>query len=157
MKGYFLILDILGFSQMIENLSEDDLRLKIDKWIGIVRDICKSHDIENYQLISDTLFIGVGESDSDLIQVVNASRDLLNTCVKESIPLRGTISFGEYTWSNELVYGKAVISAHELEMKQNWVGISCVEGIKIPEGCTNLISYALPLKKGDNRIGASVI
>ncbi|MFB9885079.1 hypothetical protein [Balneatrix alpica] len=157
MKGYFLVVDILGFGQMIKNLPEDDLNLKIEKWISIVKSVCDSYDLKNYQLISDTLFIGVGDSDSELIQVVNASRELLNKSVKESIPLRGAISFGDYTWSDELVYGKAVISAHELEMKQDWVGIACIEGIKIPNGCANLICYALPLKKSDNRMGASVI
>lgn len=156
MKGYFLVVDILGFGQMIKNLSERDLNTKIDTWITIVKETCKSLNIQNYQLISDTLFIGVGDKESDLTQIVDTSKELLNRCVSKSIPIRGAISFGEYIWSEELVYGKAVISAHELELNQDWVGISCIEGIAIPKDCENLICYALPLKKGANRMGAAV-
>ena len=151
------MIDILGFGQMIKNLSPADSDKKITKWIGIVKKICGELNIKNYQLISDTLFIGVGKNKSDLNTLVEASRQLLSTCIAASIPIRGAISFGDYTWSSDLVYGKAVILAHELEMNQEWVGISCTSGIAIPEHCENLICYAIPFKNGPNRMGAVVV
>ena len=141
---------------MIKNLSDSELNAKIDTWISIVKEICASLNIERYQLISDTLFIGVGEDEEDLCKIVSAGRELLNKCVIKSIPLRGAISFGNYTWSDDLVYGKAVINAHELEMNQDWVGISCVEGIKIPNSCNYLICYSIPLKQGVSRVGVVI-
>jgi hypothetical protein len=157
LKGYFLVVDILGFGQMVNNLSPSDLDEKMNTWIDIVKGTCESLEIENYQLISDTLFIGVGNENSDLSQLAMASRELLNSCVCKSIPIRGAISSGDYIWSKELVYGKAVIDAHELEMNQDWVGISCIVGTRIPDTCENLICYSIPFKKGPSRVLAAVV
>ncbi|MFA5906849.1 MAG: hypothetical protein WC836_23160 [Desulfobacula sp.] len=150
-QGYFLMVDILGFGKIVQNLPNKTLTEKIDSWVSIVQRICSEHSVSQYQLISDTLFIGAGHNDSDLLKIIKISSSLLNICIPKSIPLRGSISFGDYTWSTELVYGKAVIEAHTHEMAQDWIGISCASSVPLSEkseSWQNMTCYPVPMKNG---------
>lgn len=150
-QGYFLIVDILGFGKIVKNLPNETLSEKIDSWISIARQVCRENSVSQYQLLSDTLFIGTGDNESDLLKLINISSSLLNICIPESIPLRGAISFGDYTWSPDLVYGKAVIDAHTHEVAQDWIGISCSSDVKIPKQSVsweNMTCYPVPMKNG---------
>ncbi len=149
MEGYLLCCDILGFSKIIENLEEKGILERIEEWIEIIEKLAKTYDISNYSLLSDTLFVSVDDTTESLNKLVDFSRTLLNTCVSHSLPIRGAISFGTYNWG-KLVYGKAVISAHKLEIEQNWIGITCDNNITNVEQLWNfnkLICYSAPKKK----------
>ena len=78
------------------------------------------------------------------------AKAILNEGVIQSFPVKGAIVYGEYTWGN-LVYGKAVIDAHELESQQTWVGISCANNLPHIEtawGFDSLLCYPAPKKSG---------
>jgi len=156
-KGYFLSVDILGFSEIVLNLEREELTVRVEEWISLVKELCRSHQIHRYQLISDTLFVGCESDDHDLVKLVAFSKDLLNSAMALSIPLRGAIAIGEYEWSPELVYGPVVIEAYRYESKQNWVGISCVPGFDIPNDMWGeLVCYPIPCKSGDYTMSAAV-
>lgn len=124
MKRYFFMGDLLGFSNIIKNSNADEMEKRISKWIELVKSAKEFAKIDNIQLISDTLFASAGETKDDLNKLIFFSQYLLNNGIKQSLPIRGAICFDEYVWGN-LTYGKAVIRAHELESKQNWIGIVC--------------------------------
>ena len=157
MDGYFLVADILGFGQIVKNLKNDELPSRMDEWIGIVNELCGKYRFSQYQLISDTLFVGLNKNDDDLEKLVDFSKELLEISLEHSLPLRGAITFGNYTWTNNLVYGKAIIDGHVHEQEQDWVGISMTSelgdklllkdiGKKLCVG-KKVILYTVPLKK----------
>lgn len=68
-----------------------------------------------------------------------------------NIPIRGAISSGEVIWG-KIIYGKAVIMAHNIERNQNWIGITCKTDLKFEHeflGYNKLIVYPPPFKSGE--------
>lgn len=149
MIGYFFVADILGFGNIVRNSNKVDLLARINSWTTIVDSLAHQHDIDNIQLISDTVFAHTESSTAGLKKLVEFSRSLLNQGVPQSLPIRGAITHGDFDWGR-LTYGKAVIDAHELETSQNWIGVSCGSLPHIADnwGFDSLIAYPTPLKAG---------
>ena len=150
MEGYFLVADILGFGAIVKNTNREELDKKIEEWINLVQDTANKHDIKQLQLISDTVFVSTDSSLEGLRKIALFSRDLLEEGVSCSLPVRGAIAHGEYCWGECLTYGEAIIKAHDLEMKQNWIGVSCDNNM--PHILTDfpdfLVCYPTPKKGG---------
>jgi len=154
MIGYFFVADILGFGNIVRNSNEVDLVARINSWTTIVDSLAHQHDIDNIQLISDTVFAHTESSTAGLKKLVEFSRSLLNQGVPQSLPIRGAITHGDFDWGR-LIYGIAVITAHELETSQNWIGVSCDNNLPHLEenwGFDSLIAYPTPLKAGPVKI-----
>jgi len=150
MEGYFLLVDLLGFENIVKNLDKEELAGRIDEWVALAKESVEQNNLSNLLLLSDTLFIGTGNTNKDLGNLIAASKHLLNKSILSSLPVRGAISFGHYEWGN-LVYGQAVIDAHSLESQQNWVGIACQNNLPHIEsywGSGSLICYPVPKKSG---------
>jgi hypothetical protein len=148
--GYLLIADVLGFSKIVENSAGQDLEWHVDSWLELVAEATQKAGLkEEPQLISDTVFACAGPSPGGLQSLVRFARHLLEGGIEDSLLLRGAITFGPYRWGR-LTYGRAVIAAHQLEMRQDWIGISCND---IPEGEATwgpegLVCYPPPFKDG---------
>lgn len=149
MIGYFFVADILGFSNIVQNSSETELVARINSWTTLVDSLAHQHDIDNIQLISDTVFAYTDSSTGGLRKLIEFSSSLLNQGVPQSLPIRGAITYGHFDWGR-LTYGRAVIAAHELEASQNWIGVSCGNLPHIADhwGFDSLIAYPTPLKAG---------
>lgn len=150
MTGYFFIADLLGFGSIVRNSTDQELAVRIGTWTTMVDDLAKKLDIDNVQLISDTVFASAESSSQGLKKLIEFSRSLLNLGVPQSLAIRGAITHGDFEWGR-LTYGKAIIAAHELEAKQNWIGVACSEGLPHIEshwGFQSLIVYPVPQKSG---------
>jgi len=149
--GYILIADILGFSNIISNLDDKKLSERVEEWINLVRFLTAKHEIESYQLLSDTIFVAINGTETEhLTKIIEFGKTLLNESLKIDIPIKGAITYGSFSWG-ELIYGKPIIEAHNLEMNQNWIGITLNSGIPHAEECFNintLVTYPTPMKKG---------
>jgi len=148
MKGYFFIADLLGFSELVNNLKHSDLIVRVNNWVSLVSNAAKECSIERYQLLSDTLFVSVNATKDDLGKLIKYARILLHKGLESSLPIRGAISHGDYEWSN-LIYGEAVINAHRLEVSQEWIGVSCESKLPHVEdfwGLDSLICFPVPKK-----------
>jgi|688.fasta_scaffold83226_4 hypothetical protein len=119
-----LIADILGFSNIVRNLNGEELTSRIKDWTDLVDGLSKKYDLKEYQLLSDTLFLICEYNEKNIKALFALSRDLLTMGIEKSIPIKGAISYGEVYWG-KLIYGKAVIDAHYIEIEQNWIGITC--------------------------------
>lgn len=151
MKGYFFIADLLGYANMVKNSNDNELDTRIISWVDLVTRSASSIGINNIQLISDTVFAAADDSTEDLRKLIEFSKCLLNEGVQKSLCIRGAITYGDYTWGEHIVYGKAVIGAHELESSQNWIGVSCEP--QLPHASEHwrygrLIAYPTPMKSG---------
>lgn len=125
-----LIADILGFSNIVKNLKGEKLTERIKEWVDLVDNLSNKHNLKEYQLLSDTLFLTCEYNEANIKQVFAFCKDLLTMGVDKSIPIKGAISYGEVYWG-KLIYGKAVIEAHTIEIEQNWIGITC--SLKVPD------------------------
>jgi hypothetical protein len=149
-NGYFLIADLLGFGAIIRNLDGNARAIRIAGWLSLVDKSARACSIEQIQLISDTVFAGTGDDQDGLIRLVRFAQTLLNQGIEQALPIRGAICHGEYSWGR-LTYGPVVVSAHELEMSQNWVGVACQSNLPRTDslwGLGSLICYPAPLKAG---------
>jgi len=153
-KKYFFIADLLGFSNIVNKSNELQLDERIQGWITLIEEAASYAGVIEYQLISDTLFASAGETEADLCNLIRFSQYLMNNGIRKSLPVRGAICFGEYTWG-KLTYGKAVVKAHMLESCQNWIGIVCDSGIMPSKEHFRhgfLIKYPAPMKDGKYRL-----
>lgn len=149
--GYFFIGDVLGFKNIVNNSKDSHLDGKVDAWLQLVDEATEvSKSRIKPQLISDTVFCKANASRAGLMSLIAFARHLLDEGVKQSILVRGAITFGPYQWGR-LTYGKAVIAAHELEMSQDWIGVACSSQLPDVESCwgkDGLICYPPPFKAG---------
>ena len=95
MASYFLVADILGFSNIMENLKDEEQTRRIYGWIELVEETRRKTGIKEIQLISDTLFVKEEDSIHGLRRHLQFARLLLDDGVAKSIPLRGAIVHGE--------------------------------------------------------------
>ena len=150
MNGFFLAVDLLGFGNIIRNSDDSQLSIRIDEWIDLVKKAAAHGAVSKISLISDTVFAATESSTEGLHGLIEMSRYLLSKGVRASLPVRGGITHGQYTWG-EFTYGKAVIESHSLEMNQNWIGITCSNNLPYVDqfwGIDSLICYPPPMKKG---------
>jgi len=149
-SGYFLVADILGFSAMIANTAEGPIDQRIEQWASLVESTRAKRGVMQCQLFSDTVFASAPSSVDGLQCLVDFARELLAVGLEQSFLVRGGIAYGSFTWGN-LTYGRAVIEAHELESRQNWIGVACQGGlphVKNLWGTDQLVCYLPPMKRG---------
>ena len=146
--GYFLMADMLGFSQIVRNTAETDLDKRMGEWVSLIEVTASKYGLTQFQLISDTVFASAPSTDEDLLKLVGFSRDLLQDGVKQFFPIRGAIAHGQFAWG-KLTYGSAVIEAHKLEQAQSWLGVACID-MPIPQRAWSLdclVCYPPPFKQ----------
>lgn len=157
--GYFFCGDIMGFSKLIENLSNSSLNSIINDWISLIYQAADECNISRIQLLSDTVYAAANDSKEELSKLIAFSRILLNKGIKRLLPIRGAISFGHYNW-DKLVYGKAVLDAHRLEKNQRWIGVTLQNSILLSNEENEkfgLLRYPVPLLEKSSLIHHSVI
>lgn len=152
--GYFFCGDLLGFSKIISNLGEIELNKRINAWVSLVEKSAKDNNITKYQLISDTVFAMVGSTKDEFKDLVGFARDLLNNGIVQSLLVRGAITNGNVQWG-QLVYGNAVIKAHNLEKLQNWIGIVIDSEIRLDDQeykRIGVVVYPVPMTSGQIKL-----
>ncbi|WP_131762496.1 hypothetical protein [Legionella jamestowniensis] len=142
----------MGFSKIVSNLDEEGLKNTISNWVSLVEDTAKKYGI-SFQLISDTVFAYIKKKD-DLMNLVSFARDLLEKGCKQSFLLRGAIVPGKFNWNSKLIYGEAVIDAHILEQKQQWLGTILFDfNLNSSDYMDlDLICYPVPMKNSEIKL-----
>ena len=148
---YFMVVDILGFSEIIKNLKGDELDQRIMDWIELVQTTKVEAGVKETQLLSDTLFVREEDSADGLERLLTFARLMLERGFDKNFPLRGSIVHGNAAWGT-LTYGDAVRKAHEYERSFEWVGIACEPGLpRIDEmwDWDVVVVYPVPRKTGE--------
>lgn len=157
-KYYFFMGDVLGFSNIVSNLADVELESRIKNIANLVKEAAEEAGIssQSFQLMSDTIFAYSISSVTGLESLIKFSRLLLNKGIERSVPIRGAISFGELVWNENdspTIYGKAVIDAHSLEKKQEWMGVICSLNLPHLQTLTDhIVFYPPPMKTGKIQI-----
>ena len=148
METYLLVADVLGFSNMVTNLSHTNLSQRIEDWVGIVEGASRDTGIEDVQLVSDTVFAQEPVPQRGPERLFQFSKLLLERGMEGSIPIRGAITYGEVSWHEKLIYGGAVIDAHVLERSLEWIGIAGGSLPTVPWSWDLVCCYPVPKKAG---------
>jgi hypothetical protein len=150
-EGPIAVLDMLGFKEYVHNHT---IQSVIDEYAHIITSTSLSAEIINAQLefmvYSDTIAIRLIDiSEEGFLNFIKVLQQIVNQYFTkcripgtDPIPLRGAISFGEYSWHKgdistqvfnrkpvtckniNFIVGKAIVDAHELESKQAWIATS---------------------------------
>ena len=148
MNSHILVADVLGFSRLVNNLDHTQLVERLNVWIDLIAVIGSETRIQEYQLISDTLFVREDDSVDGFERLLQFGRALLERGLANHFPIRGAISKGDLHWG-KLIYGKALIHGHELERQQDWIGIACESGlVNAPWSWDLVCHYPVPKKTG---------
>jgi len=144
MENYlFCQIDILGFSNLIckppRDLSIDNIEKSYNLIFKKNLKDCKDfhHQVPEFILFSDTAFIYKKELSncydfisylSNILQnsfysIKNEQENLIPQLYFK-FPLRGAFSIGSLIINNSNIIGKPIVSTHQWERLQNWIGIS---------------------------------
>lgn len=165
--GPIAVLDMLGFKKYVENNTLDKV---ISNYAHELTGASFTSEVlkENLQFMvySDTVAIRlVNQTDEGFYNFINALHIICSSYLYKlgipgflPIPIRGAIAVGEYSWYNgdistqamgrqpivakqvNFIVGKAIISAHEHEKIQQWIGVSM--NMKTAEIVSNLFPNA---------------
>ena len=156
---YFMVIDILGFSQITKNLKGDELAQRMIDWVNLVETTAVEVGVKEKQLISDTLFVRGKDSVDGLKRLLRFARLMLERGLENNFPLRGSIVHGDAAWGS-LPYGAAVTKAHNYEKSLEWVGIACESRLPRIDQMWNwevVAVYPVVKKKGSVRLVPAVV
>lgn len=133
-----LVLDIMGFKSMINNLSHDDIYLKLYKVFSSINNLKKIQqsaltDKIWIELFSDTIFIISSDcSDATLATLNMFVSNILCEALKLGIVFKGAYAEGKIIVDreNHICFGQPIIDAYLLEENQAWFGIACHKSVK---------------------------
>lgn len=139
--------DLLGFSRINYSLQHVQLNERIDIWLSLISSSANKFNID-YRIVSDTVFAKVPEDYQRFCSLIDFARQLLSLGVKYSLPIRGGIVKGSCCWGDQLIYGKGIIAAHQLEKSQSWIGVAIDDSVDRfeNEAAIGLVDYQVPMR-----------
>lgn len=133
-KGrYLLFLDLLGFSTFVENNPPDKIYKAIDAALQSLRRWEELNKLFKIIYFSDTVLFyqeSEGYGDWAFLDVYAIGAMGMSALLAKEIPVRGSITFGEFEVRNDssskhqVYFGKALVEACKSEKKENWIGIT---------------------------------
>ncbi len=186
-NGPIAVLDMLGFKDYVKL---NTIQSVIDEYAHVITSSFFTADVMKekleFMVYSDTIAIRLIENSEKgfynfimAIQLIN--HQYFYKCQIPGfnpIPIRGAISFGEYSWHKgdistqvvnrnpivakniNFIVGQAILDAHDLESKQSWIAISFTSEMgelfkkNFPNAFYNLekskhiVEYNIPLHEG---------
>jgi len=137
-KGWIAYFDILGFSNIVENLPLPGV---LNRYHEVLRRLGVNQILVEPKWFSDTFLLHKEEKEDgpegSFSQIEDSSRRFFTSMLRfKPTPLRGCLCYGDYYVDQEkdIYIGPAIIDAYRLAEKQNWIGYilapSAVESIR---------------------------
>jgi len=130
---YLLLLDILGFSELVRTKGREEI-------LGTINDALQAFNRweslnQQFKTIyfSDTfLFYQVpkGYGSWAFLDIYAIGSFILTALLAKGIPARGAITFGDFEvvdgaqGNHQVYFGTALVDAHRAEQRENWIGIT---------------------------------
>jgi hypothetical protein len=161
--GFIALFDILGYRDWIkvntvEKIAIDQKNMKrmITTNVESQLNYALQKDIIKILSYADTFLIYTNEiSDTGFQTIMHACRGMFEAAICFALPIRGTVTCGEFYACEDMLTGKPLLEAFEKEKAQDWIGcwISdvCFEKISDEEKlrCEKdkiIARYAIPFK-----------
>lgn len=130
---YLLYLDILGFSELVQNKTTDEVYEILNKalapfedWKTLNSQFKTIHFSDSFILYQDK----PGYGDWAFLDIYAIGGMLFSALLSQGLAVRGTISFGEFEYrmdqsgNHPIYFGRAFIEAYQAEQKEKWIGIT---------------------------------
>lgn len=133
---YLLFLDILGFSELVESKSVEDIYAIINDALQAFGRWEELNKLFRTIYFSDTFIFyqePKGYGDWAFLDAYGIGGMILSALLAKGIPARGAISFGEFevkddeSGRHQVYFGNALIEAYRAEQKESWIGITILE------------------------------
>lgn len=143
---YLLFLDILGFSELVETKSAEEIYAVIDESLRAFGRWEELNGLFRTIYFSDTFIFyqePKGYGDWAFLDVYAIGGMVLSALLAKGIPARGAISFGEFevqfdaTGRHQVYFGKALIEAYKAEQREKWLGITILPSAWHPYDAQN--------------------
>ena len=135
---YLAFLDILGFKDIIENNSIDDVYNLYSFFLGFdIQELTRSFStggvdgILNYLFLSDSIIIYTpDDSHLSFVSITLITEYILKTSLKSGFPLRGVIANGNLkkiikqgvSFNANVLLGNSIVEAYKIEKQFDWSG-----------------------------------
>lgn len=138
---YLLFLDILGFSELVETKSSQDIYAVIDNALKAFGRWEELNGLFKTIYFSDTFIFyqePKGYGSWAFLDIYAIGGMVLSALLAAGIPARGAISFGEFevnadtTDRHQVYFGKALIEAYKAEQCEKWIGITILPSAWMP-------------------------
>jgi hypothetical protein len=133
---YILFLDILGFSQLVQEKSIEDVYDTVNqtmaefrRWEELNRDFRTIYFSDTFIFYQESK----GYGDWAFLDVYAIGGMILSALLAKGIAARGAISFGDFevrtdeSQRHQLYFGNALIEAYRAEQRENWIGITILK------------------------------
>lgn len=130
---YLLFLDILGFSELVETKTPQEIYAIIDNALKAFGRWEELNGLFKTIYFSDTFLFyqePKGYGRWAFLDIYAIGGMVLSALLAAGIPARGAISFGEFevdfdsTRRHQVYFGKALIEAYKAEQQEKWIGIT---------------------------------
>ena len=130
---YVLLLDILGFSELVESKGAEEIYGVINEALRAFGRWEELNKLFRTIYFSDTFVFyqdPKGYGDWAFLDVYAIGGMVLSALLAKGIPARGAISFGEFevradnSGKHQVYFGRALIEAYRAEQRENWIGIT---------------------------------
>jgi hypothetical protein len=130
---YILFIDILGFSDLVNNQGTESVYSVINEALHAFRRWEELN--QNFRTIyfSDTFIFyqePIGYGDWAFLDIYAIGAMILTSLLAKGIAARGAITFGDFivnqdsSGRHQVYFGKALIEAYRAEQRENWIGIT---------------------------------
>ena len=138
---YLLFLDILGFTELVENREAEHVYAVIQRALAAFRNW--EHLNHQFRTIyfSDTFLfyqLPPGYGDWAFLDAYAIGGMVLSALLANGIPARGAISFGEFHVRQDdeshlqIYFGPALVEAYRSQSRESWIGISILRSAWAP-------------------------
>lgn len=133
MKRFILYIDILGFKELLKNLTPESIYNIVDSSLQIRNNFDEIQNNFSVIYFSDTIIFYRNENGYNrktFLDIITVAETIFVALLARRIPIRGVITYGEFNVNSdssnkyEIFFGDALIEAYELERKENWIGVT---------------------------------
>lgn len=146
--GAVALLDILGFSSLVESDARSSRPKQLERLLGCMRDVKSSTPKESIDVrsFSDSIILSSPLTSKNVGDLIFSVCRLQRTFVKNGFLIRGAIAYGKHYLDDDSVYSEALIRAYKLERDHVRFPRVVVEGDLIDwysnDPCTNISEKA---------------
>lgn len=127
---YVLLIDILGFTKLVETKSSHEILNIIKKFLSYFEAIDGKDNLSTLNFSDSAILWQKNPTKKDFLRFSTISVLMCSNLLANKIPCRGAIAYGPFTVNpddndkHNVFFGKALIEAYKAQASENWIGIT---------------------------------
>lgn len=117
-QAFVALLDVLGFSRLVQTQSLDDMT----RLLATLKGGPDDKELRSLQFSDTILLHTTGTTPQHFRRIVHEAACLIGENASRGVGLRCGIAKGEFSGKGGIYVGRAIVRAYELEQQQDWIG-----------------------------------